>query len=104
MAVALLLLSYPLHPPGRPAEARIAHFPKLRTPALFVHGTTDPFGSVAELQDALALIPTSPALHLEAGVGHDLGASRRGHRTLADLALRITERWLALAPRAAEQT
>src|SRR5262245_649195 len=44
VAVALLLLSYPLHPPGRPAEARIAHFPKLRAPALFVHGTTDPFG------------------------------------------------------------
>ncbi len=46
---ALLLLSYPLHPPGKPAQPRTAHFPALRTPALFVHGTKDPFGTIEEL-------------------------------------------------------
>ena len=46
---ALLLLSYPLHPPQRPAELRTAHFPALRTPALFVSGVRDGFGSIDEL-------------------------------------------------------
>ncbi|HSD26364.1 MAG TPA: alpha/beta fold hydrolase [Vicinamibacteria bacterium] len=94
LASALLLLAYPLHPPGRLGELRIAHFPRLRTPALFVHGTTDPFGSVAEIRSALAGIPAPTALHLEPGVGHDLGASRRSRNTLSELAARIAERWL----------
>ena len=42
---ALLLLSYPLHPPRKPEQLRTAHFPSLRTPVLFVHGARDPFGS-----------------------------------------------------------
>jgi hypothetical protein len=94
VAAALLLLSYPLHPPGRPAELRVAHFPELRTPTLFVHGTTDPFGSVAELQSAIARIPAPTALHLEAGVGHDLGAARRSRAARVELAARIADRWL----------
>jgi predicted alpha/beta-hydrolase family hydrolase len=68
---ALLLLSYPLHPPKKPANLRTGHFPALRTPAFFVHGTRDPFGSVEELSMALALIPA--ATHLVAiESGHDL--------------------------------
>src|SRR5208283_483441 len=43
LAAALLLLSYPLHPPGKPEQPRTAHFPALRTPSLFVHGPRDPF-------------------------------------------------------------
>jgi hypothetical protein len=96
VARALLLLAYPLHPPGRPGELRVSHFPRLRTPALFVHGTADPFGSVAELRGALALIPAPTTLHLEPGVGHDLGAARRSRAALSDLAARIAERWREL--------
>jgi uncharacterized protein len=101
-APALLLLSYPLHPPKRPEDRRTAHFPRLRTPALFVHGTADPFGSVAELEGALALIPAPVTLHVVPDVGHDLGAARRGRGGLPDLAAHIAEHWLTLAPRAAE--
>jgi uncharacterized protein len=93
---ALLLLAYPLHPPGQPGKPRVAHFPQLRTPALFVHGTADPFGSVAELRGALTLIPAPTTLHLESGVGHDLGAARRSHAALAALAARVAERWVEL--------
>src|SRR5580765_7326406 len=39
LAQALLLFSYPLHPPGKLERLRTEHFPHLRTPALFVHGT-----------------------------------------------------------------
>ena len=53
----LLLLSYPLHPPGRPAQLRTAHFPSLRVPTLFVSGTKDTFGSIEELEGAIKLIP-----------------------------------------------
>ena len=74
---SLLLLAYPT-PSAEPAgELGVAHFPRLHTPALFVHGTVDPFASVAELRSALAAIPARRQLHLEPGVGHDLGASRR---------------------------
>jgi uncharacterized protein len=44
---ALLLLSYPLHPPGKPERLRIEHFPGLSVPSVFVQGTRDPFGSIA---------------------------------------------------------
>jgi uncharacterized protein len=72
MADGLLLLSYPLHPPGRPEKMRTAFFPDLRTPALFVHGTSDPFGSPAELSEALKLINASVELLPVQKAGHDL--------------------------------
>jgi len=70
---ALLLLSYPLHPPRRPEQQRTQHLPDLRTPALFVHGTRDPFGSVAEMERALKMIPAKTKLLSIEGAGHDLG-------------------------------
>lgn len=69
---ALLLLSYPLHPPRKPAEPRTAHFPRLPTPALFVHGSRDPFGSLEEMHSALRLIPGRHMLLPVEGSGHDL--------------------------------
>ena len=72
VADRLLLLSYPLHPPRKPQQLRTAHFPKLQTPALFVHGTRDPFGSPEEMQSALALIPAPNKLLSIEGAGHEL--------------------------------
>jgi hypothetical protein len=73
---ALLLLSYPLHPPKRPAEMRTAHFPGLRTPALFVHGTRDGFGTTEEMTAALKLIPVRTELFSVQGAGHELLTAR----------------------------
>jgi predicted alpha/beta-hydrolase family hydrolase len=73
LAEGLLLLSYPLHPPRKPEQLRIQHLPNLRTPALFVHGTRDPFGSPEELESALRLIPAKSQLMRIEGAGHDLG-------------------------------
>lgn len=72
----LLLLSYPLHPPQRPNELRTAHFPSLRTPALFVHGLRDGFGSIDEVTTALKLIPARTELLPVAGAGHELITKR----------------------------
>jgi len=68
----LLLLSYPLHPPQRPSELRTGHFPDLKTPALFVHGTRDGFGSIDELVAAMKLIPARTKLLPITGAGHEL--------------------------------
>jgi predicted alpha/beta-hydrolase family hydrolase len=73
---SLLLLSYPLHPPGKPAQARTAHFPALRTPAIFVHGTKDPFGTIEELREALLMIPATTELIAIEGAGHDLNKGK----------------------------
>ncbi len=70
---ALLLLSYPLHPPRKPEQQRTQHLPSLRTPTLFVHGTRDPFGSITELEQALKMIPARARLVAVEGAGHDLG-------------------------------
>jgi predicted alpha/beta-hydrolase family hydrolase len=78
---ALLLLSYPLHPPGRSSQLRTAHFPRLRTPALFVHGTKDPFGSLAEMGSAISLIPAKTKLLPVEGAGHGLLTSRSKSKT-----------------------
>jgi uncharacterized protein len=72
LADGLLLLSYPLHPPRKPQQLRTTHFPSLTTPAFFVHGTRDPFGTIAEMNSALALIPAPHALLEVDGAGHDL--------------------------------
>ncbi len=70
---ALLLLSYPLHPPRKPEQQRTQHLPDLRTPTLFVSGTRDPFGSIAEMERALKMIPAQTKLMVVEGTGHDLG-------------------------------
>jgi predicted alpha/beta-hydrolase family hydrolase len=49
-ALGVVLLGYPLHPPGKPETLRVDHFPKLRLPVLFASGTRDAFGTPAELQ------------------------------------------------------
>jgi predicted alpha/beta-hydrolase family hydrolase len=79
LAEGLLLLSYPLHPPRKPNQLRTGHFPKLTTPAFFVHGTRDPFGTTAEMTSALELIPGSHALLEVDGAGHDLLPKKTGN-------------------------
>lgn len=62
-ALGLVLVSYPLHPPGRPEKSRTEHLPRLEVPCLFVSGTRDSFGTRAELEAATATIP-GPVTHL----------------------------------------
>jgi predicted alpha/beta-hydrolase family hydrolase len=72
VADQLLLLSYPLHPPAKPEQLRTAHFPKLKVPAVFVQGATDPFGTPEEMKVALDLIPAATQLLLVEKAGHEL--------------------------------
>jgi uncharacterized protein len=72
VADMLLLLSYPLHPPNKPATMRTAHWPKLQTPSFFLHGSKDPFGSENEMNDALSSVPGKHKLVVLEKAGHDL--------------------------------
>ena len=76
----LMLLSYPLHPPQKPNQLRVEHLPKLRAPALFVHGTHDPFATVEELKAALKMISGRTALLVIENSGHDLGFKGKSRR------------------------
>jgi uncharacterized protein len=87
----LLLLSYPLHPPRKPEQLRTQHFPELRTAALFVHGTRDPFGSEGELSEAVGLIPGRKELFFQAGAGHDLKVGKKAEPGIAE---RVRERFV----------
>ncbi|HEV7219447.1 MAG TPA: alpha/beta fold hydrolase [Terriglobales bacterium] len=88
----LLLLSYPLHPPRKPEQLRTQHLPRLQAPAMFVHGTRDPFGSIEEMESASKLIPAKHLLMPVEGAGHDLGF--KGEPQKRDLPLAILARFL----------
>jgi len=84
LAAGLLLLSYPLHPPRKPEQLRTQHFFHLQTPALFVQGTRDSFASIAEIEQALKLVPAKTNLLPVEGAGHDLGfKGKTGRETLS---------------------
>ena len=71
-ARALVLISYPLHPPGKPDRLRVEHLSSITVPCLFVHGTRDPFGGPDELQHWTSRI-SGPVTHRFIDGGrHDL--------------------------------
>jgi predicted alpha/beta-hydrolase family hydrolase len=87
----LLLMSYPLHPPQNPKQLRVQHFRGLKVPALFIHGTKDPFGTTEEFQSALKLVPAKTELLEIQGAGHDLN-----FRKNADLPICVFEAFTRL--------
>lgn len=71
-AAALVLVAYPLHPPGRPDKLRVEHLPAIDVPCLFVSGTLDPFGAPDELTSHTAAI-AGPVAHVWVeGARHEL--------------------------------
>ncbi|MGH9151243.1 MAG: alpha/beta hydrolase family protein [Acidimicrobiales bacterium] len=88
--LGLVLVSYPLHPPGRPDRLRVDHFPRLHVPCLFVSGTRDPFAAPAELEEHAAAIP-GPVTHVWLdGDGH--GLKGRDAEVAAAVAAWVTDR------------
>jgi len=72
----LVLLGYPLHPPGRPAERRDKHLPAIRRPMLFVQGSRDTFGTPEELQPVLETLQPKPTLFVVGGGDHSFKVAR----------------------------
>jgi predicted alpha/beta-hydrolase family hydrolase len=91
LADGLLLLSYPLHPPGHPEKPRMQHLPKIEVPVMFVHGTRDPFGTIDEIESARQLISAKTLLLPVEGEGHDLGF--KGKKKREELPVTVLERF-----------
>jgi predicted alpha/beta-hydrolase family hydrolase len=86
----LALFSYPVHPPGKPERARTEHVRNITVPTVFTHGSSDPFGTLAEVRDAAALIPAPTEVVEITGARHDLGSKTLDAPALAvDAALRL---------------
>ena len=90
-ALALVLIAYPLHPPGKPEKSRTEHLPALKVPCLFVSGTRDAFGAPAELEAATATI-AGPVTHVWID-GGDHGLRRRDAEVTA-----VVRDWLLNLP------
>jgi predicted alpha/beta-hydrolase family hydrolase len=86
----LTLFSYPVHPPGKPERARTEHLPGIAVPTVFTHGTSDPFGTPAEVRAAADLIPAPTEVVEISGARHDLRSKSLDVPALAvDAALRL---------------
>lgn len=86
-AAALVLISYPLHPPGKPDRLRTEHFGRLTVPCLFVSGTRDAFGTPEELKRETAAIP-GPVTH------HWIEGGDHGLRRRDDLVAEVVAAWV----------
>ncbi len=70
-AAALVLLSYPLHPVGKPERLRVEHFPDIGVPTLFCNGNRDPFGTPEEVECEIVTIPAPVEVHWLEHQRHD---------------------------------
>jgi predicted alpha/beta-hydrolase family hydrolase len=73
----LVLLGYPLHPPGKPEQLRVKHLPAITTPILIVQGSRDAFGTLDELRSVIAAIKAPTTLHVVDGADHSFKVPKR---------------------------
>jgi predicted alpha/beta-hydrolase family hydrolase len=73
----LVLLGYPLHPPGKPEQRRDKHLPAVARPMLFVQGSRDAFGTPAELTPIIGSLQPASALHVVQNGDHSFKLSRK---------------------------
>ena len=81
----LLLLAYPLHPPGQPAKLRIEHLPRIGVPVLCLNGTRDPLCTPELMQDTLATLGDNWRMHWLAEADHSFHVLKRSGRTNAEV-------------------
>jgi predicted alpha/beta-hydrolase family hydrolase len=72
----VVALGYPLHPPGKPDQLRIAHLPAIRVPMLIVQGERDAFGTPEELKPIIGQMTAHVMLHVVVRGDHSLAVSR----------------------------
>ena len=99
----LVLLGYPLHPPGRPQERRDAHLPTVGRPMLFVQGSRDGFGRPIELAPVLQTLSPAATLHVVDGGDHSFKLSRKDPARQAavyDEVRRTSVEWIRTLTRA----
>ena len=93
----LLLLAYPLHPPGQPEKLRDAHLPAIKVPVVCFSGTRDPFCQRDLMEAALRTVTTEWEMHWLEGADHSFHVLKSSGRTDAQIMEEVgeaTERWL----------
>ena len=92
----LLLLAYPLHPPGQPDKLRDAHLPDIRIPVLCFSGTRDPFITPELMTKVLERVSTKWEMHWLEGADHSFHVPRSAGRSDAQVLDEVGEtvsRW-----------
>jgi len=93
----LLLLAYPLHPPGKPEQLRVAHLPRIQVPVLCINGTRDAFCTRDLMERALATVKTSWTMHWLDGADHSFGVLKSSGKSEAAIYAEVDDvvrRWL----------
>ena len=95
-AAGLVLISYPLHPPGRPEQLRSKHLPNIKAPMLFVQGSRDSFGTPEELRPILKKLKTPCKLYEVEGGDHSLKIPKKAgsQEQLYAVVQDVIARWL----------
>jgi predicted alpha/beta-hydrolase family hydrolase len=84
-AAGLLLLAYPLHPPGKPDQLRDAHLPSIRMPVICFNGTRDPFCTPSLMEDVLKRVTTNWEMHWVDGADHSFHVPKSSGTTDAQV-------------------
>jgi predicted alpha/beta-hydrolase family hydrolase len=90
----IVALGYPLHPPGKPGQLRIAHLPDIVAPVLIVQGERDAFGTPAELEPVVRTMRARVTLHVVAGADHSLAVRGNKGAAIHDDVLDVIRRWM----------
>jgi predicted alpha/beta-hydrolase family hydrolase len=93
----LVLLGYPLHPPGKRDQLRAKHLAEITAPMLFVQGSRDTFGTPEELQPILEKLKAPAELFEVAGGDHSFKVLKRAGVTQEDTYKAVLDRieqWL----------
>jgi predicted alpha/beta-hydrolase family hydrolase len=93
----LVLLGYPLHPPGRPQQRRDAHLAAIREAMLFVQGERDDFGSAAEIEELLPQLNPNTTLHVVEAGDHSFKVPARSGKRPDDVfrdIVRVVSEWI----------
>jgi predicted alpha/beta-hydrolase family hydrolase len=94
----LLLLAYPLHPPGQPDKLRTAHLAQIDRPVLCLSGTRDAFCDRALMEQVLAGLGHNWRMHWLEGADHGFHVLKRSGRTDRDIVAEAADEcrpWLA---------
>ncbi|HEY6257718.1 MAG TPA: alpha/beta fold hydrolase [Xanthobacteraceae bacterium] len=93
----LVLLGYPLHPPGKPEQLRTKHLPAIQAPMLFVQGSRDAFGTPEELRPFINKLKAPAELFVVEGGDHSFKVLKRAGVAQADIYKAVQDRidhWL----------
>jgi predicted alpha/beta-hydrolase family hydrolase len=94
----LVFFAFPLHPAGKPSDARAAHLDSVTVPMLFLQGTQDALAELELLRPAVARLGARATLRLAVDADHSFHVPSRSGRkdaeVLAEL-LDATVEWMA---------